>query len=150
MTDGRFVEQMKRWMRTGLRFRLTCVFSDPGLRVFWRTTPYMCRKMVEGLYNPILTLIWFYSFFKVLRTNPLVAMAIALYYLYGHVKGLLAFAREFPYCRRKLWAAFLVDKVSLISDWYCWCTLFTENWASRAGIDSKDENVWERHLDLDE
>ncbi|KAI1123272.1 hypothetical protein F5Y10DRAFT_281086 [Nemania abortiva] len=137
--DKSFVDQMKRWLRTGLRFRLTCLFVDPGLRAFRRETPYMARKMVEGMFNPLLTLIWYVAFFQTLRHQPLVALLFAAYYLYGLVTSMAAFAREFPYCREKIWAAVLSDRVSLVSDWYCWSTLLVENWSSRAGVDSRGQ-----------
>ncbi|KAI0112574.1 nucleotide-diphospho-sugar transferase [Nemania sp. FL0031] len=136
-TDSSFVHQMKRWLRTGLRYRLTCIFSDPGFRAFRRTTPYMARKMAEGMLNPILNMLWYISFYQTLRTQPFVALLFALYYLYGLVTGMRAFAREFPYCRRKIWAAIIADKVPQVSDFYCWATLFVENWASRPSIDIK-------------
>ncbi|KAI1758010.1 nucleotide-diphospho-sugar transferase [Xylaria castorea] len=126
MTDSKFVSQMKRWLRTGLRFRLTCIFRDPGLRNFWRTTPYMCRKMVEGLYNPLFNIIWYVAFFLTLRRRPIMALLIALYY-----------------SRRKIWAAIIADKISLFSDFYCWATLASESWTSRQGVDDvgKGEGV---------
>ncbi|TGJ79503.1 hypothetical protein E0Z10_g9267 [Xylaria hypoxylon] len=136
--DSRFADQMKRWLRTGLRFRLICLFREPGLRNFWRTTPYMCKKMAEGLYNPFLNIIWYVCFFKVVHQRPLLASLIMLYYLYGLVISILAFAREFPYARRHIWAAFIIDRVSLISDFYCWSTLAQESWTSRKGVDGID------------
>ncbi|KAI0191973.1 nucleotide-diphospho-sugar transferase [Xylaria flabelliformis] len=71
MTDSRFIDQMKRWLRTGLRFRLICLFQDPGLGNFWHNTPYMCRKMVEGLYNPFLNIICFCSGVSLLSAKDL-------------------------------------------------------------------------------
>ncbi|KAI1307135.1 hypothetical protein F5Y03DRAFT_405713 [Xylaria venustula] len=133
--DRRFAEQLKRWWRTGLRFRLICLFRDPGLRSFRRETPYMSRKMIERMCNPFLNLLWYACFFLVLRDRPLLGILIALYYLHGIVSGILAFSREFPFTRRKIWAAFLVDRVSMLSDWYCWLTLGQESWASRRGVD---------------
>ncbi|RYC60763.1 hypothetical protein CHU98_g5445 [Xylaria longipes] len=121
MTDSRFVDQMKRWLRTGLRFRLICLFRDPGLRNFRRTTPYMCRKMVEGLYSPLVNILC----------------------------GIRAFAQEFPYCREKIWAAIIADKISLVSDFYSWATLASESWASRQGVDDAASRP-KRQLDLDE
>ncbi|KAH8164497.1 hypothetical protein CIB48_g3757 [Xylaria polymorpha] len=153
ITDRRFVEQMKRWMRTGLRFRLTCLFSDPGLSNFWRTTPYMARKMAEGLYNPILNILWYVAFFITLRRTPLLALPIALYYLYGLVSGTLAFLQEFPYCRRKLYASVIADKITIVSDFYSWATLASESWTSRLGVDDgvqTGEAGQRRVLDLDE
>ncbi|KAI0525410.1 hypothetical protein F5B22DRAFT_589803, partial [Xylaria bambusicola] len=115
--DKRFAEQVKRWLRTGLRFRLTCLFSDPGLRNLWRTT-YMCRKMVEGMFNPFLTLVWYLCFFKILCTHPLTALLFSMYYFYGSFSSYVAFCRQFPYARRKIWAAILLDRFALVSDWY--------------------------------
>jgi len=139
MTDSRFAGQMKRWMRTGLRFRLTCLLSDPGFRGFRRTAPYMCRKMVESMYSPLLTLLWYLAFFLTLWKRPIVGSLVAGYYIYGIVSGLRAFVKEFPFCRRYVWAAFLADKVSLVSDWYCWATLPTERWYSRKTVDNTQQ-----------
>ncbi|KAK5631100.1 hypothetical protein RRF57_006815 [Xylaria bambusicola] len=133
--DRKFAEQMKRWLRTGLRFRLMCLLSDPGLRNFWRTTPYMCRKMVEAMFNPLLTLVWYLCYFKIFRAHPLAALLIALYYFYGLVSSYVAFGRQFPYARNKIWAAILLDRFAMVSDWYSWATLAQENWASRKGVD---------------
>ncbi|TRX92400.1 hypothetical protein FHL15_006786 [Xylaria flabelliformis] len=149
MTDSRFIDQMKRWLRTGLRFRLICLFEDPGLVNFWHNTPYMCRKMIEGLYNPFLNIIWYVAFFVTLRRRPLMALLLALYYFYGLVNGMLAFAQEFPYCRQKIWAAVIADKVSLVSDFYSWATLASESWASRQGVDDAGKGKPGR-MDLDE
>ncbi|KAI0553191.1 hypothetical protein F4679DRAFT_600148 [Xylaria curta] len=149
MTDRRFIDQMKRWLRTGLRFRLICLSQDPGLWNFWHNTPYMCRKMVEGLYNPLLNIIWYVAFFITLRRRPLMAIFLALYYLYGLVSGMWAFAQEFPYCRRKIWAAVIADKISLVSDFYSWATLASESWASRQGVDDAGKGE-RRRMDLDE
>ncbi|KAJ8128731.1 hypothetical protein O1611_g4903 [Lasiodiplodia mahajangana] len=135
-TDSSFVHQMKRWLRTGLRYRLTCLLSEPGFRDFRRTTPYMARKMAEAMLNPILNLLWYVAFSQTLRRQPFIALLLALYYLYNQVTGMLAFAREFPYCRQKIWAAVIADKVPLVSDFYCWATLLVENWASRPSIDA--------------
>ncbi|KAI0395470.1 nucleotide-diphospho-sugar transferase [Xylariaceae sp. FL0594] len=121
MTDSRFAGQMKRWMRTGLRFRLTCLLIDPG---YW---------------NPILTLLWWVAFALTVQRRPRWAIALAAWYIYGTVSSLRSFCREFPYCRSKVWAAFLADKVPLISDWYSWATLPTERWYSRKTVDTGPE-----------
>ncbi|KAI3324380.1 glycosyltransferase family 2 protein [Xylariaceae sp. AK1471] len=144
MTDSRFTRQMKGWLRTGLRFRIACLFYEPGLRNFWRTTPYMCRKMAEDMYNPLLTLLWYVAFFETLQTRPLLAMLITMWYLYGLFGGIMAFAREFPYCRSQIWAAVIADRVSLVSDWYCWFTLDEEDCNLRrgAGDDGEKDDGW--------
>jgi cellulose synthase/poly-beta-1,6-N-acetylglucosamine synthase-like glycosyltransferase len=135
MTDSRFARQMKRWMRTGLRYRITMLFYEPGFKTFWRATPYMCRKMVEGMYNPVHSLLWYLAFFVTLYKRPIFGLLVGLWYLYGTVTGLMSFAREFPYCRRKLWAAVAADRVFMVSDWYCWLILASESWDSRQGVD---------------
>ncbi|KAI0452995.1 nucleotide-diphospho-sugar transferase [Xylaria acuta] len=153
MENRRFLDQMKRWMRTGLRSRLICLFRDPGFRNFWRATPYMCRKMVERLYSPFLNILWYVSFFVTLRRRPLMALLIALYYLYGVVSGIRAFAREFPYCRGKIYAAVIADKIPLVSNFYSWATLASESWASRQGVDdveSAGDATSRPRMDLDE
>ncbi|KAI2620259.1 nucleotide-diphospho-sugar transferase [Xylaria nigripes] len=139
LPDSRFVRQMKRWLRTGLRLRLTCMFVEPGMRGFRRTTPHMCRRMAESLYDPILNILWYVAFFSTLRSRPVLALLIALFYLYRFVSGILAFAREYPYCRDKIWAAILTDVLSRFWDWYSCLTLTTETWDSRQGVDFDDQ-----------
>ncbi|KAI1264178.1 hypothetical protein F5Y18DRAFT_417874 [Xylariaceae sp. FL1019] len=133
-TDSKYIRQMQRWLRTGLRFRLACLFMNPGLRSFRRESPYMCRKMYEGLANPVLNLLWYAAFFNTLQTQPLLAFLMASWYLYGMVTGIQGFLREFPYCRHHIWAIVLADKVSLISDFHCFLTLGIETWNSRQSV----------------
>jgi cellulose synthase/poly-beta-1,6-N-acetylglucosamine synthase-like glycosyltransferase len=101
LPDRRFARQMKRWSRTNLRFRITCLFYEPGLLDLRRDSPYMWRKMAEGMYNPIITLLWCVALFQTLRSRPLLAVPIAMWYLYGLISGMMAFAREFPSVARR-------------------------------------------------
>ncbi|CAJ2501311.1 Uu.00g041640.m01.CDS01 [Anthostomella pinea] len=74
----KFASQMKRWSRSGLRFRLTCLFYTLGLRLFWKSYPYMVRKMAEGMMTPVLTVLWFTAWFITLRNHPIFACLVAL------------------------------------------------------------------------
>lgn len=62
--DARFAGQLKRWYRSGLRHRLTCLLFEPGIRAMWRTCPYMTRKMAEGMLNPILLWLRLFVLYK--------------------------------------------------------------------------------------
>lgn len=131
MTDSRYASQMKRWWRSGLRLRLTCLLYDPGFLHMYRTTPYMARKMAEGLISPILTILRIVLWWKTLLTYPLLALLILLLDLDSWATDLEGFAKEYPWCLSKIWAAIIVDRLYLISDWYCWLTLGTETWMTR-------------------
>jgi len=73
MADSRFTGQIKRWSRSGLRHRLMCLLYEPGIRGMWQTCPFMTRKMVEGMLNPILVWIRLYSWFKTAKVYPRMA-----------------------------------------------------------------------------
>lgn len=139
MRDSRFAGQMKRWWRSGLRHRLTCLFNDPGFLRMYRTTPYMARKVGEGLINPILTIIRCIMWWKTLFAFPFIAIMILLLDLYLWGSDLAAFIEKYPWCRAKVWAAIIADRLYLISDWYCWITLSQESWLTRPSV--KDGNV---------
>lgn len=70
MRDSRFAGQMKRWYRSGLRHRLLCLVYEPGIRGIWQTFPFMTRKMVEGMLNPILLWVRLWSIYKIFRAEP--------------------------------------------------------------------------------
>ncbi|KAH9900458.1 hypothetical protein F4778DRAFT_739038 [Xylariomycetidae sp. FL2044] len=131
LPDRRFAGQQKRWSRTGLRTRLIALFQEPGFRPMRATTPYMARKMAEGLVNPPLLILRLVLWCLCLRACLPLAVFVTLQNVYNRVSGLRSFAREFPYCRSKIWAAALIDNLYLISDWYCWSTLATETWTNR-------------------
>lgn len=65
---------------------------------------------------------------------------------YNYARGLLAFAKEYPFTRKYLWAAILVDRLYLISDWYCWATLGSEAWLTRAIVDEASPKLEVRHV----
>ncbi|KAI0596496.1 hypothetical protein F4775DRAFT_564801 [Biscogniauxia sp. FL1348] len=138
MTDSRFAQQMKRWYRSGLRLRLTCLLIEPGLRGMWSTCPYMARKMAEGILNPVLAILRLVLWLLTLRHFPILALAFATWDLYLWVSDLVRFSRAYPWCGRFPWAAIIADKLYLISDWYCWLNLSQENWMTRAMVD--DDN----------
>ncbi len=145
MSDSRYAGQMKRWWRSGLRLRLTCLLYDPGFFRMYSTTPYMARKMAEGLINPIITILRLILWFNTIRVSPDLAYFVMVLDLYLWMTDLARFAWQFPWCRSKLWAAIIVDRLYLISDWYCWLTLGTESWATRAGVDGDDTLSFEEY-----
>ncbi|KIW94543.1 uncharacterized protein Z519_04519 [Cladophialophora bantiana CBS 173.52] len=59
----------------------------------------------------------------------------------GYINGLVEFANEYPFATPYLWAAVLVDRPYLISDWYCWVTLGTEAWMTRQRVDDNAADV---------
>lgn len=139
MPDSRFAGQVKRWYRSGLRHRLMCLCFEPGIREMWRTCPYMTRKMVEGMLNPVLLWVRLYCLYKTALIYPWVALPILGIKLYRYINGVRGFARECPWARRCLWAAVLIDRLYLVSDWYCWATLGTEAWMSRRKVDEEND-----------
>ncbi|KAK5325846.1 hypothetical protein LTR93_004067 [Exophiala xenobiotica] len=136
MRDSRFAGQMKRWYRSGLRHRLLCLLYEPGIRGIWQTFPFMTRKMVEGMLNPILLWVRLWSIYKTSCVEPRFALFFLGWKTHNYVNGILRFFNEYPFAKRYWWAAVLVDRVYLISDWYCWATLGTEAWMSRPKVDN--------------
>jgi hypothetical protein len=53
--DSRFASQIQRWYRSGMRLRINCLLIEPGFCAMRRTTPFMARKMVEGMMSPVLS-----------------------------------------------------------------------------------------------
>ncbi|KAI0001238.1 hypothetical protein F4779DRAFT_631128 [Xylariaceae sp. FL0662B] len=135
MTDSRYASQLRRWYRTGLRFRLTCLFYEPGFLQMRQTTPYMARKMAEGLVNPLLVIARLIVWWNTLYVCPYFAWFVLAFEFYMWVAALVRFARAFPYCLRKIYAAIIIDRLYLISDWYCWLTLGVESWSTRVSTD---------------
>ncbi|KAI1498751.1 hypothetical protein F5X99DRAFT_431517 [Biscogniauxia marginata] len=113
--DGQAIP--KQWYRSSLRLRLTCLFLDPGVRVL-------------AIVRLVFWLLTIYHF-------PLFALAFAGWDLYLWTKDLIGFSKEYPYCGWRLWAAIIIDKLYLISDWYCWLTLSHERWMTRAFVDDE-------------
>ncbi|KAK7943899.1 uncharacterized protein PG986_013012 [Apiospora aurea] len=90
----------------------------------YQTTPYMARKMVECTLSPFLHWLYIGCWFICLRKAPLL----------GCTTGQTACPTSSvasPYAAPYWWAAALIEKVQLISDFYCWATLGTENWETR-------------------
>ncbi|KAI2630222.1 glycosyltransferase family 2 protein [Hypomontagnella submonticulosa] len=141
MTDNRFAHQSRRWYRSGLRLRLTCLLYEPGYYAMKATAPYMTRKMAGGMVNPILTIIRALLWCHLWYTKPWLALILILYVLYKWFTSLLSFYRQFPYCGSKIWAAMIADNLYLISDWYSWATLPRETWSNRATVGKAVENV---------
>ncbi|KAI0837674.1 glycosyltransferase family 2 protein [Hypoxylon sp. FL0890] len=134
MTDNRFAAQSKRWYRSGLRLRLTCLLQQPGFLSMYKTTPYMARKMCGGMINPILTAIRLYLWCCIWLKFPLIATIWFLYVLYNWYSSLLGFYRQFPYCGSKIWAAMIADNLYLVSDIYSYLTLSVESWSNRSSV----------------
>ncbi|OAL19341.1 hypothetical protein AYO22_09885 [Fonsecaea multimorphosa] len=143
MPDSRFAGQLKRWYRSGLRHRLMCLVYEPGLRAMFKTCPHMTRKMVEGMLNPVLLWVRLYCFWSTFYVYPWFASFVLGMKIYAYVEGLLDFANEYPFVKRHLWAAVLVDRLYLVSDWYCWITLGTEAWITRQAVDDCATDVVE-------
>ncbi|KAK8044078.1 N-acetylglucosaminyltransferase, partial [Apiospora rasikravindrae] len=126
-----FAGQMKRWCRSGLRLRLTCLLFEPGIFQMYKTTPYITRKMVECMFSPFLQLLYIGCWFICLRQAPLLGLVLLLHEVYKWAGTMFSFVGRFPYAAPYWWAAALVEKVQAISDFYCWATLGTETWETR-------------------
>jgi cytochrome c-type biogenesis protein CcmH/NrfF len=64
-----------------------------------------------------------------------------LWFIAGWVERYGKFVQMYPYCRRKLWAAFLMDYTPAFVDAYAWLTVNTESWMTRD--DSQESNMLE-------
>ncbi|EHY57955.1 hypothetical protein ABEF92_002106 [Exophiala dermatitidis] len=135
MPDSRFAGQLKRWYRSGLRHRLMCLFYEPGAVAMFHTCPYMTRKMVEGMLNPILLPLRMYALYETCRVWPLLGFLVLIWKFTWYTHSLVNFVNEYPWASRYWWAAVLVDHLYLVSDWYCWMTLGTEAWMTRRKVD---------------
>ncbi|KAI2469800.1 glycosyltransferase family 2 protein [Annulohypoxylon bovei var. microspora] len=135
LTDKTYAAQSKRWFRSGLRLRLTCLLYEPGFRNMRITAPYMARKMVGGMANPIFTAVRFYLWVYLWLTQPkFAAFFLVLYVLRNWFSSLRAFTRQYPYCGRKIWAAIIADSLYLITDIYSYFTLSQESWTNRSSV----------------
>ncbi|KAI1079041.1 hypothetical protein F5B20DRAFT_591037 [Whalleya microplaca] len=135
--DNNYVSQVKRWTRTGLQNRLTCLFYEPGFWRMYRSRPYMARKMVESILNPLLTIIRWIVLWKTFIAYPILTCLLIAYDLCGWYLSLHDFVAKYPYTRRKIWAAMIGDHLSLVTDLYSWLTLGTEDWSTRASTNNQ-------------
>lgn len=62
---------------------------------------------------------------------PCYSVLILLYETYNWANILFGFVGRFPCAAPYWWAAAVVEKFHLISDFYCWLTLGTEAWETR-------------------
>ncbi|KAI8961921.1 glycosyltransferase family 2 protein [Daldinia sp. FL1419] len=134
MQTNAFAHQSKRWYRSGLRLRLTCLLYEPGYRRMKITAPYMARKMAAGMITPIFTIVRTYLWYRLWVNFPWIALILLLYVLYNWFTGLYRFYLRFPYCGSKIWAAIIADNLYLVSDFYTWVTLSTESWSNRPSV----------------
>ncbi|KAI1867435.1 hypothetical protein JX265_007237 [Neoarthrinium moseri] len=130
-SDSGFSSQLKRWYRSGLRLRLTCLLFEPGWHAMRIQTPYMARKMVEGMLTPILSWVRLIAQLKSFKAAPRLASVIFLFNTYLYLKDIAGFFQKFPWCKRKWWAVVLMDRLYFFSDIYCWLTLGEESWETR-------------------
>ncbi|KAI1799749.1 glycosyltransferase family 2 protein [Daldinia bambusicola] len=134
MRNSAFAHQSKRWYRSGLRLRLTCLFYEPGYHMMKTTAPFMARKMAGGMVTPLFTITRAYLWYELWVNFPWFAVLLLFYVLYNWFTGLYAFYRRFPYCGSKIWAAMIADNLYLVSDFYSWLTLSTESWSNRSSV----------------
>lgn len=71
--NSKYLGQLKRWYRSGLRLRLTCLTSEPGWHTMKTSKPYMARKMVEGTLSPVLSWLRLFVCVKSIKTTPRLA-----------------------------------------------------------------------------
>ncbi|KAI2604504.1 glycosyltransferase family 2 protein [Hypoxylon fragiforme] len=140
LPDSRFVGQCKRWYKSGLRHRLNCLLYEPGREKMTQTAPYMARKMLGGMLNPIFTFIRFVLWCLLICWYPTIACIGGMYVLYAWIKSLMAFIDQYPYCASKIWAAVLADELYLISDLYSWATINQDAWLNRPSVDGTPES----------
>ncbi|KAI6080849.1 glycosyltransferase family 2 protein [Hypoxylon rubiginosum] len=135
LTTSQYVEQSRRWYRSGLRLRLTCLLWEPGMAKFWRTAPYMARKMAGSMFGIIFNFLQIYLWFQVWSEYPKVAGLLFLWRMWVYISSLSAFCKEFPYIGiSNIWAAVLADHTYLISDLFSWSSLWLETWSNRPTV----------------
>ncbi|KAI1455792.1 glycosyltransferase family 2 protein [Annulohypoxylon moriforme] len=135
LADRRYAAQSKRWFRSGLRLRLTCLLYEPGFAGMRITAPYMARKMLGGMANPLFTALRLYLWMHLWLTHPIIAaLFLVLYVLRNWFTSLRSFHRQYPYCGKKIWAAILADNLYLITDIYSYFTLSRESWSNRSTV----------------
>ncbi|KAI1771173.1 glycosyltransferase family 2 protein [Hypoxylon cercidicola] len=132
LASSRFADQSKRWFRSGLRLRLTCLLFEPGFSKFRQTAPYMSRKMMGGMLSPLFTYYRLYLWLMVWLLFPKIVLCLLLYVLYNYFFNLQAFYKEFPYVGKKIWAAVVADHLYFVTDIYSWLTLPLESWSNRS------------------
>ncbi|KAL7620516.1 hypothetical protein AAE478_009511 [Parahypoxylon ruwenzoriense] len=150
MTDSRFAAQSKRWYRSGLRLRLTCLLYEPGYRRMRSTAPYMARKMVGGMVNPLLSILRVVVWWQTLQIFPALAWFFFLQDMWDWFWSIVGFVKRYPYCWTQILAVMIADKVYLISDWYSWLTLPTESWSNRSSVDEEDGYIEDVTDSMDE
>ncbi|KAL2440861.1 hypothetical protein ABEF95_007654 [Exophiala dermatitidis] len=149
MPDARFAGQLKRWYRSGLRHRLQCLFFEPGFVAMFKTCPYMTRKMVEAMLNPVLLMpLRLFAVYETCLVWPWLGLLVLIWKFSWYTLGLINFVNmDHPYTKKYWWAAVLVDHLYLVSDWYCWMTLGTEAWMTRRKVDSQHDHDHEQDHD---
>ncbi|KAI1383879.1 uncharacterized protein F4822DRAFT_440124 [Hypoxylon trugodes] len=131
LTDHQFASQSKRWYRSGLRLRLTCLLYEPGFRGMRAIAPHMARKMSGGMMTPFFAALRLYLWISLWMAAPQSAFPLLLWVLYNWYGSLQGFMKQYPYCSSKIWAAMIADNLYLISDIYSWLTLSQESWSNR-------------------
>ncbi|KAI1375313.1 glycosyltransferase family 2 protein [Hypoxylon crocopeplum] len=137
LRDAEFARQSKRWYRSGLRLRLTCLFYEPKFLAMRDTSYYMARKMAGGMFTPFFAVVRLILWCMLWRSFPRLAFGLLLYVLYNWFSSLYGFYRQFPYIGSKIWAAMVADNIYLVSDFYAWLTLSSESWSNRSSVGEK-------------
>ncbi len=75
------------------------------------------------------------------KTNQLDRFIVCGVKVYHYFISFIDFVNQYPWCTPYLWAAIVVERLYLVSDWYCWATLGTERWITRQKIDYKSDVV---------
>ncbi|EOO00949.1 putative polysaccharide synthase protein [Phaeoacremonium minimum UCRPA7] len=87
--------------------------------------------MIERLLRPVFTTIQFYAWIVTFYQYPLIGFIILGLYVRPMIRTYTGFLRKYPYCRRQLLAAFLVDYCFPILDLYAWATIDDMGWLTR-------------------
>ncbi|KAI0123146.1 hypothetical protein BJ170DRAFT_713211 [Xylariales sp. AK1849] len=144
MQNHKFAWQVLRWERGNIRSFLGRIFGCPGYRIMMQRHPYSSRKMIERLARPLWAFVYVAIWLKTLRTTPWIAAAYVAWMAFGWggwYSAYGAFLEEYPYCRRKVWAIFLMDSIAPVLDIYAYLTMNNDSWLTRVADIQDVEHV---------
>ncbi|KAH6652981.1 hypothetical protein BKA67DRAFT_568239 [Truncatella angustata] len=136
--NSNFFWQLVRWQKSSIQSYRRKLFHSPGIETMWPKHPYTTRKMFERLLRPFYMWLYFLTWAYTLGNYPILGLAFLAYFACGWHISYRAFVKQYPYCRRKVWAAWLMDYCYAIVDVYAWLTLNQEGWLTRDDKPSAD------------
>lgn len=72
-----------------------------------------------------------YAWLSAFRNTPVFALTVLTWYIFSLFNSYKAFVKKFPYCGKKIWAAFLADQSGILLDPFGWATINREGWLTR-------------------